>query len=241
MSEYTLDNLKPYMLTCKNISKFTRYIDDVKVVPKVKEYKSETVAKSVFIPYQDDKLFWIFYYINSGYVEYNMVGSNSYSVEIAEKIKLVDVMKSKKSIFKEFKLRKINDNINELLSNAFISFKTFELLCIIYNISFVIIKNNMFHKIISDDASEVYIIHIINGLYGCEKINMDELKNYEMNRFEIANYDKPILSVGSFKVDELIDIAKMLDVPFDDIHGKKLNKRDLYLSIASKINNFFES
>jgi hypothetical protein len=238
MSEY-LNYLEPYMLTCKNISKFTRYIETSKSLPKKKEFKLEKNANSIFIPYQNDKLFWIFYYISKGYVEYNMVGSKSYSIEIEEKIKLVDVIKSNKVIFKEYKLNKINDNINELLSTSEISFKTFEILCIIFKLSFVIIKDNMYHKILFDDTSDVYIIHIVNNIYGCERINVNELSNYETNRYEIKNYDKPITSVASFKVDELMKVAEMLGISSKDESDKKLNKQELYLLVATKVNNFF--
>ena len=94
----------------------------------------------------------------------------------------------------------------------------------------------MYHKILFDDSNEVYIIHVVNSMYGCEKINMDDVKNYEMNRYHIENYDKPIKCAGSFKVDELRDLAKTLNVEMDE----KIKKQDLYQLVASKINSFFD-
>jgi len=231
-----VDQLIPYMLTCKNISKFTRYIDKPIKMPKPKPFKNKEPSNSIFIPYQEDKLFWIFFFIDKGYVEYNMVGSNSYSTEMDTKILLVSELKQNKSIFKDYKLKKITDSVNELLSSSEISFKTFELICIIKHISIIIIKDNMYHKILFDDSNEVYIIHVVNSMYGCEKINMDDVKNYEMNRYHIENYDKPIKCAGSFKVDELRDLAKTLNVEIDD----KMKKQDLYQLVASKVNSFFD-
>lgn len=238
MSEY-INELLPYMLTCKNISKYTRYIEEIKHIPKNKKFKNTKPTKSIFIPYQQDKLFWIFYYINKGYIEYNMIGSNSYSVENEEKIKLIDDLKKNKSVFKDYKLRKIGDNINEVLSTPELSFKTFELICILNNISFIIIKDNMYHKIIFDDCNDIYIIHVVNNMYGCERITKTDLSNYEINRYEVVNYDKPISCIGSFNSEQLIDVAKKLDISNIKDDGKKMTKQELYLFVYSKVNSFF--
>ncbi len=235
-----INDLKPYMLTCKNLSRFTNNIKYIKKKPNNKKYIKEKLNISIFIPYQNDKLFWIYYYIIEGYVSYNMVGSSSYSIEINKKIELTNSLKENKSIFKDYKLKKINDSINELLSNSEISFKTFELLCIINKISFIIIKNNLYHKIIFDDNDDVYIIHIVNNMYGCEKILKESLKNYEINRYEIINYDKPILSIGNYKLDELLNIANLIGVSNYNESDKKLTKQELYYNIVSKINTFFD-
>jgi hypothetical protein len=235
-----INELNAYMLTCKNISTFTRYIDKTVKIPEKKVFKTETANKSIFIPYQEDKLFWIYYFVKYGYVEYNMVGSNSYSIETSEKLRLISEIKAHKAIFKEYKLNKISDSANEILSSPVISFKSFELICIANKISFVMIKHNMYHKIIFDDAEDIYIIHIVNSMYGCEKIKLEDLKNYEINRYKIDNYDKPIACAGSFKINELVDIANNLNVELNDERGKKLSKQSLYNFVYSKINNFFD-
>lgn len=238
MKDY-INNLQAYMLTCKNISTFTRYIDEVKHVPKVKEYKNDKVSKSVFIPYQDDKLFWIYYYIHHGYVEYNMVGSKSYAIEMEHKVTLVDKIKKSKSIFKDYKLKKIDEVTSGLLSSPEIDFKTFEIICILHEINFVFIKDNMYHKIISDEVNDIHIIHNVNGMFGCEKIQISELENYEKNRYHVEYYDKPISAVGSFKSDDLVDIANQLNISPIDESNRKLKKNELYNLIAIKLNNFF--
>lgn len=236
-----IKDLEPCMLTCKNISKFTRYVDKSLKAPEKKKFKMTQPNKSIFIPYQQDKLFWIYYFIKYGYVEYNMVGSNSYTIETAEKLKLSSDIKTNKTMFKEYKLKKIDDSINEVLSSPEISFKTFELICIINKISFIMIKNNMYHKIIFEGTEDVYIIHIVNSLYGCERISLEDLKNFETNRYKIDNYDKPISCIGAFKVDELVEIATSLDIDVNDENGKKMSKQNLYNFISAKVNNFFDN
>ena len=235
-----INELNPYMMTCKNISKFTRNVEIINHPPPIKKFKPEKVCSSIFIPYQNDKLFWIYYYIVYGYDKYNFIGSNSYSVEMEEKYKLIQVLKENKHLFKEFKLKKIEDSVNELLSNSEISFKTFELLCISNKINFIIINENMFHKINFNENDDVYIIHVVNNIYGCEKINSEDLTKYEINRYFIENYDKPIRSIGNFKIDDLIKIANILDISLYDENNKKLNKEKLYSHIYFKIMTFFK-
>ena len=88
-------------------------------------------------------------------------------------------------------------------------------------------NNNVKPKIIFDDNDDVYIIHIVNNMYGCEKILKESLKNYEINRYEIINYDKPILSIGNYKLDELLNIANLIGVSNYNESDKKLTKQEL--------------
>ena len=240
MSCNHVENLQNYMLTCKNISKFTRYINDIKPIPKTKEYKNDKISKSVFIPYQDDKLFWIYYYIRFGYIEYNMIGSKSYTTEMECKMQLISELKKAKPIFKENKIKKIDESVSNLLSQPEIDFKIFEMLCILYKFNFILIKDNMYHKMINDDNEDVYIIHYINSMYGCEKINICDTENYEKNRYYIQYFDKPISSIGFYKLEDLSEIANTLDISLTDDNNKKLKKGELYNCIASKVNSFFD-
>ena len=133
-----LNSLNDYVVNRDNMYKYTKDID-TDYVEKVKKKTTNNSTtnvknKNFFIPYQEDKLFWIYYYIKHGYIEYNYVSSNSYSVEYESKINLIDKIKNNKSIFKDYKLKKIGDNISELMCNKEISFKTFLLICIVEKI-----------------------------------------------------------------------------------------------------------
>ena len=103
-------------------------------------------------------------------------------------------------------------------------------------ISILIIKGNMYHKIQFPDTEQVFIIHVVNNIYGCESISINELEKYELNRFNIENYDKPLKCIGSFKIDELKELAKKLNIEINN----KINKPELYQNIQSKINSFFD-
>lgn len=235
----SINNLTPYMLTCKNMSTFTRYLNDKKDVPRHKPYKVSEKTNSTFIPYQEDKLFWILYYILNGYVEYNLVGSNAYTVEMETRIKWIEVVKENKSLFKEYKFTKVSECASSIMSEPKLSFKAFEMLCICFNVSFIMVKNRMYHKLSFEECEKVYIIHYVNEMFGCELIQSHESSYYETNRFEVQHYEKPVRGIGFFKVEELVEIAQQLDIECYDDHGKRLNKTDLYAHIYSTINSFF--
>ena len=107
------------------------------------------------------------------------------------------------------------------------------------NINELDISNISFSKIIFDDCNDIYIIHVVNNMYGCERITKSDLSNYEINRYEVMNYDKPISCIGSFNSEQLIDVAKKLDISNIKDDGKKMTKQELYLFVYSKVNSFF--
>ena len=233
-----LDSLTPFMLTNNNLNYF--FNDENKKIIKRTTKKSDLKSPNVFIPYQNDKLFWIFFYMKYGYVEYNLVGSNSFTKEMDIKLNLSKSIKENKSLFKEFKFKKIGDNENELMCEKEMSFKTFIMINIIHNISFIYIVENMYYKYVVEDANECYIIHNLNNNYGCEKIKSDQISIYEKCRFHIENYEKPILCMSKYKMEELNNIAQMLNVEMCDEDNKKLKKNELYDNIIRKFNIFYK-
>ena len=228
---YMMDNVN--MIKC---------LDNVNTEKKIKSKPKRKIKENkYFIPFQEDKLFWIFYYMKYGYLEYNLVGSNSYSTEVENKIKLTDEIKKNKNIFKEYKLQKINDSINELLCNSEITFKTFLILCILNNISFIYSVNKIYFNLQFDDAEEMYLIHLNNGFYGCEKIDVKNVEIYKTNRFEIKYYEKAIYSSNTYNMEQIIDICNQLDVSLLNNEGKKRKKEDLYNNILEKISIFYNT
>ena len=212
--------------------------NEKKVKPKCKKITKE---KKYFIPFQQDKLYWIFYYMKYGYLEYNLVGSNSYSIEVDNKIELTDKIKKNKNIFKDYKLQKINDSINELLCNSEITFKTFLIICILNNISFIFIVDKMYYNLLFDDADKMYLIHLNNGIYGCEKIDVQNIEVYKKNKFELKYYEKAIYSLNTYNMEQITDICNQLNISLLNNEEKKRKKEDLYNSILEKVNIFYNT
>ncbi len=225
------------MMNNENMSRCLDNLYIKKNVLNKKEKKSNFVCK-YFIPYQKDNLFWMFYYMKYGYLEYNLIGSNSYTTETEYKYKLIEEIKNNKKIFKDYRLQKINDCIANLSCEHETSFKTFLLLCIINNISFIYSKKKIFYSLIFEEAEEIYLLHYNNTVYGCEKTNKNYIEEYKKNKFEITYYEKPIYSINNYTLNQLIEMCNILDIPLDN-KGKKMKKNELYNLLESEIAQFY--
>lgn len=234
----TIDCLKPYMITNQNLNYFFNN-DSKKIISKTTKTR-DNKSPNIFIPYQNDKLFWVYYYILQGYIEYNLIGSNSFTKEMDLKLELSSSIKQNKHLFKEYKLKRIGDNENELICEKEISFKTFILICIIKRINILYIVENMYYKLIFEDTNDLYLIHNLNHNYGCEKISLSNLPLYQKNRYEIEFYEKPILCMTHYKMEDLTEIAQILKLDLCDENDKRLKKNDLYQSIITKFNIFYK-
>ena len=156
--------------------------------------------------------------------------SNYFTIEKEFKINFVEIARKNKDTIKINKL-KLNDIENDLVNNDKITKKTLLLLSIYYELNFIIIENYIFYKIIGNIEDHSTNIIVLDK-------DKDKYKLYIGN--EIYNYiaieahkiDKPIKAISGYKVDELKDLAKKLDI---DVKNK--NKNIIYQDIIHKIYN----
>jgi hypothetical protein len=221
------------------------YIKNVGEVPILKFKKTSSVCNvkstknNFFVPFQEDKLFWIYYYIVNGYLKYNLATPNYYEIEVNNKINIIDEIKKNRSLLKEKKIKNIKDIENELLCNKEINFNTFIIICIIFKINILYLRCNVYYKLINEDSNDLYIIHLINNIYSCEKSSINNLSYYEENRYNILSYDKPLLCQSAYKLDEIMNICKLLKIDICE-DGKKIKKNDLYMLIKEKLNILYK-
>ena len=246
--------------------------------PKIsRDAKSNDAAlktrERFFIPRQKDTLFWCFYIIKNGFSKYEMEPT-SYIKERNEKIKYVEMLRERKHLLKEHKIKPISDIEDYLANKEQINLKTFIALCILEGINIIILDTVTYIEYNIENSQNVFVIHK-NSLskYGIElndsvetnhtvelnhsveknhsvelnhsverilRVNPDIIQTYRDTRYKILNMDKPILSVSSYKLGELIAICKLLcinyEVTGDDLVIKKRTKQDIYNMIVSRIN-----
>ncbi len=184
------------------------------------EYKN----KKFYLPEQKDTLFWCFYNVYNK----NFMESNYFTIEKEFKINFVEIARKNKDTIKINKL-KLNDIENDLVNNDKITKKTLLLLSIYYEVNFIIIENYIFYKIIGnieDDSMNIIVLDKDKyKLYiGNETYNYTAIEAYKI--------DKPIKAISGYKVDELRELAKKLDI---DVKNK--NKNSIYQDIIHKIYN----
>ena len=198
-----------------------------------KDKPTQKKALNNFSPSEKDKLFWCFYIFLYGFEDYEIAKSSSFITEKNFKIKTVEKFPSFKGKIKEMKL-KLNEIQDELVNQPIISIKSLQVLCLIYDINIFFIKNKTIYEIIVNDKPIKTIINDNNNIYMIDDINEEKLTYYRNNYWKIDNISKPLNAFSSYSLTELQDICKKLEIPITT-DGKKIQKKDLYQSILTKI------
>ena len=241
---HIIANLEDYMFTSKNMSNsicYTKekYQHNDKDTDNNKDKKKHKKHKKITIIDKKDQLFWIFYIMRNGFEDYALIGNNHYRIEKDRKIKLIGEITANKSLFKEYKIKKLYECENDLLNEEKISFKTFHVLCILYNIQFYLLQHRTIFKNIILDAETTLVIHKLEGLnnYGLEyNVVNDVLENYNNVRFEIDNYEKPLKGISSYKLEDLQKICEKMCIQLEHRGSKKKTKLELYNELTIYFN-----
>tara|TARA_Y100000816_G_scaffold288865_1_gene274249 strand:+ start:791 stop:1414 length:624 start_codon:yes stop_codon:yes gene_type:complete len=185
---------------------------------------NEIKNNNFFLPEQKDTLFWCFYNVYNK----DMLNTNPFTTEKIFKINFVEIARKNKDLIKINKL-KLNDIEDDLVNNDKITKKTLLILSIYYEVNFIIIEKFVFYKIIGNIENDyINIIVLDKDKY---KLYIGN-ETYNYNAIEAYKIDKPIKAISGYKVDELRDLAKKLDI---DVKNK--NKNLIYQDLIDKIYN----
>ena len=197
---------------------------------RINEYSNFFIKKSFNLPQykyrkpkkiveKRDNLFYeIFHKINNTdissytYKQYN---------ELQEKTKISEGINNLKIKNKEYIL-------NNLMYEPNISLITLNAICKYYKINLIYVNDNICVKMCYDDNLPI----IINNENKFLNMSMDEIND----KYEIINLEKPLNSVSYYKLNELVEYAHKLKLPYE-----KIKKTDLYNSIYNylvKLNIF---
>jgi len=235
--------LKEFELNNNNISKLIISTNfEKKFTPILfnsKEEKKQEVKEDFFsVPYKN-KLLWFLYIVNNGMGSYEQVTSNYYSVEQESKFIYIDVLRNNKKIvkLKKWKIKDIEHDIT--FSNCF-SLTTLECLSYLSGINLYYIDNNKIYTSIDSAFQKNMIIHKINNEYKLELIYDDNILHektleYRKQLWNIENISKPLKSISSYKVQQLLDIAEKLKINIMKTPTKKKTKKVLYDEIMKLI------
>ena len=256
LSEEILDELKQYMITNNTHIPYISPIIKRKPieipVPQEQEQEKEKEKTNIFIPQEKDTLFWIFYVIKNGFADYEYPGNTSFVKEKEEKFKLIEYLRLNKQLLKSNKIKNVKEDIEDELANKeVIGMKTFIALCIGYKINILFIHKRKCFDLVSIEGNPYHVIHHKENqqpkqkfnqknLQGCKAnyysyemdLTQEMITNYKDNYFKWDTIDKPIKGLSAYKVDELLEICKKLELQIKD--GKIL-KKDLYELIVLNI------
>ena len=165
--------------------------------------------------------------------------TSDFKEEKMVKISLIQTIRENKEILKKLKIKRTEVE-DELLNQKFISVKTFLLLCFLKKINIVVRDDIKFIENISNcNDSTIHIIenkkksHKYGLFIGNQKKEMEICrKNYW--KINDLNFEKPLKSISHYKLKNLQEICKKLNIIIEK-DGKRLRKKDLYYMINNKI------
>ena len=195
-------------------------------------------------PHHKDKIFWCFFIILKGYEEYQMCGTNSFSVQNSIKIEVVEKLKTIKEKLKELKLKR-TELEDELVNKPYITVKGLTALCLIHNISITYIFGRKFCEI--NPQPEITKKHIIMQNHKKEdslRLSDDAaeesafLKQIHDEYWFIENIQKPLNAPSAYSVKELQEICERFQIDTFTTANEKQKpktKKQLYEEILEQI------
>ena len=237
-----LNDLQDYMLYQDNMinslrMKIESTPKDIRIV-KPTNNTNTVIRQQLFIPNQQDSLFWCFYIIKNGDVKYETLNNKNTLIAKQMKIELVDLIRKNKDIVKMYKFDTISNLESNLANDNNLNVNTFLTLCAIENINIIFLRKNTYYEMLMNDSDKIYIVHEIqsqskyNNKYGYEMGTNESISNIRNTFFRLESIDKPIKAISAYRLDELINICNKLVININNnITSKQKSKKELYESI----------
>jgi hypothetical protein len=238
--EDLLMKLNKYSLTNKNI------IDNVCIVEppsRANQQETEVVitkrkADYYYPPLEcKDTLFWCWISHHYGVQEYEINKNNLYNYETNRKFEYVSCIRSNKLLLKALKLNRTKLE-ESLLDDDGIGLGLFVFICLVHKYNVIYTDNYMYYEYIDDFNTEYIMINKRNnkyGLYVKEKITNDNIESFKKNKWVVDSITKPLRAVGSYKVGEIKEICKMMNIDTMKNEKKSYTKNELYEKIKQHI------
>ena len=211
-----------------------------KIEENVKHKKYERKKETMYKPKQKDSLFWCFYILKNGFSNYEMEINNQYFVvEKNEKFKYIDLLRKNKDLLKMHKIKPLTQLEDELANKDKISPKTFFALCALENINVLLVDKRKVYELLCVDIDKTHPINIVhrnntNYEHLIELEVTEEIINkYRETYYKLTSFDTTLKSIGSYKLEELIDLCKKLNIDIEEYKNNKLakqkiTKKDIY-------------
>lgn len=222
------DKLQDHMFTNEKIKTFMREVPKKKEKKDYKKINDSSVC--FFVPKENDTLFWCFYIMKNGEHEYDMIYNRNVVTEKKIKIEYVEKMRTDKPLLKQYKFASLSNIESNLVNDHKININTFLSLCVLEKLNVIYIKRNTYFELKMNDTDVVYIVYNLENHRNGYEVNINnKAETLCESRFKLDNIDKPIKSISAYKVDELVNICKKLQIEVVDKEtNKSRNKKELY-------------
>jgi hypothetical protein len=246
-------NKDVYVSTCSNkkiqtnedafINNYSNTHGKVIKTPVIKTpvIKTPAINTNIYKPMKKDSLFWCFFILKYGFSKYEMeIGSQHFLVEKTEKYANIDLLRTKqnKDLLKINKIKPLSDLEDDLANKERISIKTFFALCVIEKMNILLVDNRKIYQSINNDSLIINVIHRNSKTYEHHielNVSNETISEFREKYYNVSGFDKALKSMAAYKVDELHDICKQLNINIlenvkDTVNAKpkKLTKKDIY-------------
>jgi hypothetical protein len=210
-----------------------------------------TMSKYLYTPnVKNDTLLWCAYIMIHGIEKFECV-ENHYTESNAFKFQMVEYIRARKTLLKPHKISA--SSVEEsLVHKPYITLETFQGIAVCYNLSVCIIQDRKIFEVgRSDNDKNTFILEKIRGKFGVylgmavsAGAGAALLAHVRDTYWSMENISSPIRSISAYKVQDLIDICRKLEIPetkvvlgdFGSIVSqKKKTKPELYEDIVRMI------
>lgn len=200
-------------------------------------------------PLKKDSLFWCFFILKHGFSKYEMeIGSQHFTVEKTEKFRYIEMLREKanKDLMKINKIKPLSELEDDLANKERISIKTFFALCIIEKMNILLVDNRKIYQTMNNDSPTIHVIHRNSKTFeNYIEMNVTDssIENYKNTYYNVDGFENALKSMSAYKVDELLELCKKLNINVDDVKSepdsktkpKKLTKKDIYELIVQNL------
>lgn len=198
----------------------------------------DTLPKeNIYYSRKKNPLFWAIYIDIYGYEQYMSITNKYGNVELEEKQKIMDFLKTGYTKMKEVSKKTskvlVQEWMSELMSAAKMSINILQVFSVYYKRPIIVYfeENNshLYYPESSEDSDKLPIVVLVNsdGHFGIHNnfVAIERI-NEIMSGICLEDIDKPLKGLSAYKVSELLEIASKCN-----INGDKLKKPELYEKI----------
>ena len=235
-----LNSCKKYEFNNDNIKNILYKKDQKRIQVKEKKKIVETkkeVKKDIFIPEEEDTLFWCYIIYKYGYSEYELKRQQKHTSQTDLKINLVYTIRENKDLLKKYKMRKAILEEN-LVNDKKISLDLFLFLIRVNKLNLVYFDENIYFEEFHNDESKKCVVQYNKDTekYGLLDVTDERVEELKKNKLKVINLAKPLKALSSYKVLELKEICDTLHIDKMKSSTKYKTKKEMYQLIQEKIN-----
>jgi hypothetical protein len=206
-------------------------------IKEEQQVKEDDIKKKEFISFQPkmkDSLFWCLYIACYGEVAYELIDNKNIIAEKKIKYEFIDKVRKNKDLLKKYKFATLSHIENQLANENKIDLKTLLSLSVIENMNILYLKNKICYQHLMNDTEDLHVFrHLENNSFCYFKSTIDDMKETVNGLYIMDNIEKPLKSISSYKVEDLVKISNKLGINIMLDNSKKIKtKNELYESIV---------